>query len=66
MSTADKVIRRGELFSNRMGHSESAECDGLLVRFGAEVRLIPVDRLAGALNELGTHRVKERRKDSDG
>ena len=64
MSTTE-VIREGDLYTTRMGHREAARCSGLLVRFGAEVMIVPDTRLAGALNQLGGWRVKERHPQKD-
>ena len=63
MTTSTEVIRKGDLYTNRMGHRQAADCDGLLCRFGCEVLLVPDARLAGVLVQLG-YRVK-RRRDGD-
>lgn len=61
MTTSTEVIRQGDLYTNRLGHRQVADCDGLLCRFGCEVLIVPEARLAGALGQLG-YRVKRRRK----
>lgn len=60
MTTSTEVIHKGDLYTNRMGHRQAAECDGLLCRFGCEVLLVPDARLVGVLGQLG-YRVKRRR-----
>ena len=66
MSEADEVILKGDLYTDRIGQRVPADCDGLLVRFGPEVRLIPDVRLAGALNQIGGWRVKKRHQSEGG
>lgn len=61
MSQSTEPIRAGDLYTNRMGMRQVADCDGLLCRFGCDVMIVPEARLIGVLGQLG-YRVKKRRE----
>ena len=61
MTRETAVIRQGEVYDDGRGMRVSAACDGLLVRIGNEAMIVPDARLVGAINQLGTYRVKPRK-----
>ena len=58
------MIREGDLYTNRLGQRTAADCDGMLVRFGAEVMIVPEMRLVTILGQLG-YKCRDRRTRGD-